>query len=167
MPALSQIVLTPGLCAFSQWLRHRGAPNRVACGWVSAAYLFVGALAVIALPLVPGQVLPILCIIVAFSSGAVVFSLCPVMVADITPTAQRGLALATGNAIATLAGILAPVTRGLMVDSGASCRRMSARATAAACAALLVMVLIDPEADARLLAAEEPESAPAYSLDIT
>jgi MFS transporter, ACS family, D-galactonate transporter len=172
VPALSQIFLTPGLCAFSQWLRRRGASNRVACGWVSGAYLLVGAIALIALPLVPGHVLPVLCTIVAFSSGAVVFSLCPVMVAEITPTAQRGLALATGNAIATLAGVLAPVVTGIIVDSGATAvegfrNGFVLSGAVAACAAIVVIVLIDPEADARRLAATQTDLAPAYGLNST
>ncbi|HVY18396.1 MAG TPA: MFS transporter [Rhodopila sp.] len=156
LPAIAQIVLVPGVSGFAQWLQARGASNRVACGWVSGASLFVSAAATVALPLVPGHLLPILCTLVAFSSGGIVFTLCPIMVASITPTAQRGLTLATGNAVATLAGVLAPTVMGIIIDSGTNTIEgfrsgFVMTGLAAAAVAILVTFLIDPEADAARL----------------
>ena len=85
------------------------------------------------------------------------------MVAEITPTRQRGAMLAIGNAVATLAGPLAPVVMGLIVDTGANAVagfRTGFMLTGAAVAAVAVLagLLIDPEGDrARFAAAPAPD----------
>ena len=79
------------------------------------------------------------------------------MVAEVTPAGQRGSMLAMSNAVATLAGPLAPVLMGLVVDTGANAIagfRTGFMLTGAAIAvvAVIAMFLIDPEADRARLA---------------
>ncbi len=152
LPALAQIVLMPSGCVFSEWLKRRGLSSRLARGGLACAGLLIAGLLAFALPGVSGDVLPILCAALAFSCGTLIFSLGHVMVAEITPVAQRGSMLAIGNATATLAGPLAPVVMGLIVDTGFDAVagfRTGFMLTGAAVAvvAVLAMILIDPESD--------------------
>jgi MFS family permease len=160
LPALSNILLLPAICAFSERLKHRGASSRVARGGLACGGLLIAGLLAFALPQVTGPVLPIVCTTLAFSCGTSIFSLGHVMVAEITPTRQRGAMLAIGNAVATLAGPLAPVIMGLVVDTGANAVsgfRTGFMLTGAAVAAVAALgaLLINPEADrARFASAE-------------
>lgn len=160
LPALSNIVLMPAVCAFSEQLKRHGLSSRMARGVLACVGLLLAGLFAFALPQVPGRVLPIICTVLAFSCASPIFSLGHVMVAEITPTAQRGSMLAIGNALATLAGPLAPVVMGLVVDTGINAVagfRTGFMLTGAAVAAVAVLavILIDPEGDrARFAAAD-------------
>jgi ACS family D-galactonate transporter-like MFS transporter len=160
LPALANILLLPGICAVSEKLKRQGASSRAARGGVACAGLLIAGLLAFALPQVSGPVLPVLCTALAFSCGTSIFSLGHVMIAEITPTAQRGSMLAIGNALATLAGPLAPVLMGMIVDTGVDAVtgfRNGFMLTGAAVAAVAVLAafLIDPEADrARFAAAD-------------
>jgi ACS family D-galactonate transporter-like MFS transporter len=160
LPALANILLLPGICAVSEKLKRQGASSRAARGGVACAGLLLAGLLAFALPQVSGPVLPVLCTTLAFSCGTSIFSLGHVMIAEITPTAQRGSMLAIGNALATLAGPLAPVLMGMIVDTGVNAVtgfRNGFMLTGAAVAAVAVLAafLIDPEADrARFAAAD-------------
>ena len=163
LPALANIVLLPGVCAFSERLKRRGASSRMARGGVACVGLVFAGLLAFALPQVSGPVLPIVCTALAFSCGTSIFSLGHVMVAEITPVAQRGSMLAIGNALATLAGPLAPVVMGLIVDTGANAVagfRTGFMLTGADCrpVAVLAAFLIDPESDRARFA--EADGAP-------
>lgn len=152
LPALANIILLPGVCAFSEWLKRCGVSSRTARGGLACAGLFIAGLLAFALPQVPGRALPIVCTALAFSCGTPIFSLGHVMVAEITPIRQRGSMLAIGNAVATMAGPLAPVLMGLIIDTGANAIagfRVGFMLTGAAVAlvAVLAVFLIDPEAD--------------------
>ncbi len=133
----------------------------MARGGLACAGLLIAGLLAFALPQVSGAVLPIVCTALAFSFGTLIFSLGHVMVAEITPTRQRGSMLAIGNAVATLAGPLAPVVMGLIVDTGANAVegfRTGFMMTGAVVAAVAVVavLLIDPEADRARFAAADP-----------
>ncbi len=158
LPALANIALLPGICAFSERLKRHGASSRVARGGVACAGLLLAGLLAFALPQVTGPVLPIVCTALAFSCGTSIFSLGHVMVAEITPTAQRGSMLAIGNAVATLAGPLAPVVMGRIVDTGANAvagfsTGFMLTGAAVAVVAIVAVLLIDPEADRARFAA--------------
>jgi MFS family permease len=95
----------------------------------------------------------------AFSSGTMIFSLGHVMVAEITPTPQRGAMLAIGNAVATLAGPFAPVVMGAIVDTGADPvagfrNGFMLIGAIVAVVAVIAMLLIDPDGDRERFAAD-------------
>ena len=157
LPALANIVLVPGVCACSEWLKRRGLSSRTARGGPACIGLFVAGLLAFALPLVSGPILPIVCVALAFSFGSPIFSLGHVMVAEVTPVRQRGSMLAMSNAAATLAGPLAPVLMGFVVDAGVNAvtgfrTGFMLTGVAIAIVAVIALFLIDPEADrARLV----------------
>lgn len=158
LPALLQIGLIPGGAAFSEWLTRRGFSSRIARGGPACAAVFVAGVLTFALPLLHGSVLAILCTALAFSCGSVMFSLGHVIVAEITPVAQRGAMLAIGNAVVTLAGPIAPVVLGLIVDAGTDAgagfrNGFMLTGSAVAVVAAIGMILIDPERDRARFAA--------------
>jgi sugar phosphate permease len=120
LPSLCLIVILPAICAVSERLEQLGASSRFARGWLSSLCVMTAGLATIALPLSSGHALPIACVAIAFSIGNVIFALGHIMVAEVTPVRQRGAMLGIYNAVVTLAGPLAPVAMGLLVDVGAS-----------------------------------------------
>ncbi|MBS0331265.1 MAG: MFS transporter [Proteobacteria bacterium] len=119
LPSMFQILMVPAVSALSERLKRRGVSSRWARGVVGAGSVALSGALLIVLPYLRGEALPIACVAVAFSCGSTVFTMAAVLVAEICPDAQRGAALGMNNAIATLAGVFAPVTMGLLVDVGA------------------------------------------------
>ena len=157
LPPLCQIVLMPSICSLSELLTRNGATSRLARGFVAAVSVLVAGLMTTLLPLSEGPVLPILCTALAFSVGNMIFCLGPVMIAELTSVEQRGAMLGINNAMFTLAGPLAPVVMGVIIDRGAVAAEglRVAFIAAGACVtagALLSLVLINPEADLRRMA---------------
>jgi len=112
------------------------------------------------LPMAGGTVLPIGLTALAFSIGSAVFALGHVMVAEVTPVGRRGAMLGINNAVATTAGIFAPIVMGMVVDVGANPADgfrtgfMIAGALVTI-GALIGLLLINPEADIERFARRE------------
>ncbi|MBD2749577.1 MFS transporter [Microvirga sp. BT688] len=150
--SLGQIVILPGVSILSDGLKRRGVPSRLACGAVACASTLAAGLIVILLARSEGSLAIIVCTVVAFSLCSVISVLGPVLVAEVTPVEQRGAALGITTAITTLAGPLAPVVTGLLLDVGT--HPADGVRTALLIAGGLVILgalagfaLIDPEAD--------------------
>jgi len=163
LPALAQIVLMPSGCALSEWLKRRGASSRFARGGLACAGLLIAGVLTLALPWVSQTILAPVCVALAFSSGNLIFSLGHVMVAEISPIGQRGSMLAICNAVATLAGPLAPAAMGAIVDNAATATAgfgtgFMLTGGGAAAVAIMALMLIDPEADrARFASVRAPD----------
>jgi MFS family permease len=165
--SLSQALLLPSVSALSDGLKRRGIRSRHACGLIACASTLAAGLITILLSQAEGSAQVIACTVVAFSLGNVIFVLGPVLVAEVTPVGQRGAVLGIVNAITTLAGPLAPLITGMIldVDIGATNGVRAALLVAGAFVALGALagfVLIDPDADrAGSHAAAQPETSPA------
>jgi MFS family permease len=165
--SLGQIVILPGVSILSDGLKRRSVPSRLACGTVACASTLAAGLVIILLARSEGALPIIMCTVIAFSLCNVMFVLGPVLIAEVTPVARRGAVLGVTNAITTLAGPLAPVVTGALVDVGD--HPMDGVRTALLAAGGLVIVgalagfvLIDPEADrARNQPATPGETQPA------
>ena len=150
--SLGQIVLLPGVSFLSDALKRRGVPSRLACGSLACASTLAAGLIIILLARSEGSLAIIVCTLVAFSLCNVMFVLGPVLVAEVAPVGQRGAVLGVTNAITTLAGPLAPVVTGAVIDIGAHPADgvRTALLIAGGLAILGSMAgfaLIDPEAD--------------------
>ena len=150
--SLGQIAILPGMSAFSDHLKRRGVPSRLACGSLACASTLAAGLIMILLSQSGGSVPVIACTVIAFSLGNVIFVLGPVLVADVTPVRQRGAALGIVNAVATLAGPLAPSVTGMILDASIGAADGVRHALLLAgvfviLGALAGFVLINPEAD--------------------
>jgi MFS family permease len=160
LPSLCQILAVPALSAWSERLKRRGVSSRVCRGLIGASSVGLAGALLFLLPFTTGPVLPILCTALAFSCGTTIFTMGAVLVAEVTPAGQRGAALGINNAVATLAGVFAPVTMGMIVDVGATSAEGFRHGfmLVGACvvvAAIVGGLLIDPEADTRRLSRGE------------
>jgi ACS family D-galactonate transporter-like MFS transporter len=157
LPSLCQILTQPAICIASERLNRRGVSSRLSRGAVASGCVLLAGLLAAVMPFAPGTILPILCVAIAFSIGSVVFALGHVVVAEVTPARQRGAMLGINNAVATLAGVAAPVGMGMMVDVGTSAAAgfqsgFLITGLCVALAGLAGMLLINPEADRRRFA---------------
>jgi MFS family permease len=101
-----------------QWLLARGISPRIARGWCTGGcQMAAGAMfCCVALPQLPLAVrASFLIVAMAFGSGS--YAMCPAILGEITPGAQRSAVLAIGNSVASLAGIFAPVITGHLVQA--------------------------------------------------
>jgi len=150
--SLGQIVLLPAVSSLSDGLKRRGVSSRIAYGSTACASTAAAGLIVVLLSQSAGSVPIIACTVIAFSLCNVMFVLGPVLVADVTPVSKRGATLGMVNAITTLAGPLAPVVMGFMIDASAGSSDGVRRALLivgllVVLGALIGFLLINPEAD--------------------
>jgi MFS family permease len=111
-------VLTTGWV--SQVLMLRGMSTRGARGILGAAPLVVGGAIIAMLPHVNGAGLQIA--LQVFGSGLCgsIYVVCPPMLGEFTPVSQRGAVIAIYGAIFTLAGIIAPMVMGSVIQHSAT-----------------------------------------------
>ncbi|UFZ02845.1 MFS transporter [Bradyrhizobium ontarionense] len=112
------VVLTTGW--LSQRLMARGVSTRVARGVLGATPLIFGAVLVAAMPHVDGAAAKIALLVVGSGLCGSIYVVCPPMIGEFTPVAQRGAAMAIYGALYTLAGIVAPVVMGKMIQASGS-----------------------------------------------
>ncbi|BDC45057.1 MFS transporter [Paraburkholderia terrae] len=118
LPSVMQLVLSP-ICAFiSQSMTKAGYSSRYSRGLFGCACVAIAGIAMICLPLAPVGPLKIALIGLSFSIGSVVFPLGTTLIGEISPTSQRGAMLGITNSVHTLAGLIAPVAMGVIVDVG-------------------------------------------------
>lgn len=118
LPSVMQIVLAPCFAFISQRLTKNGYSSRVARGAFGCACVVGAGAAAACLPVVPLGPLKIFLIGLAFSIGSVIFTLGSTLIGEICPSSQRGGLLGITNSVHTLAGLIAPVAMGLIVDVG-------------------------------------------------
>jgi MFS family permease len=101
----------------SQVLVGRGMSTRNARGVLGALPLVIGGLILLLMPLFVGKAGLLIALLVAGTgiTGAI-YVVCAPMIGEFTPTSQRGAVLSIYGAIYTLAGIIAPVVMGAMVQ---------------------------------------------------
>jgi len=95
-----------------------------------------------------------------------VFSLGHVVVAEVTPPAQRGAMLGINNAVATLAGVAAPLVMGWATDLSANAvdgfrMAFTVAGTVVAVGSVFGALTIDPEADMARFARQDGLDLPA------
>jgi MFS transporter, ACS family, D-galactonate transporter len=115
--SLMQIVLVPGFAWLSQVLSRSGVSSRVTRGLLGAACVVTSGAAMIWMVGVRPGMLQDLLIGLSFSIGAVIFPLGSALIGEITPPMQRGAMLGITNSVHTLAGLVAPVMMGHLIDA--------------------------------------------------
>jgi MFS family permease len=112
------IVLLAGW--ISQVMLTRGFSTRGARGVLGAAPLIVGGLILAAMPYVQGAGVQIALLVLGSGLTGAIYVVCPPMLGEFTPVAQRGAVIAIYGAIYTLAGILAPFVMGKIIQNAAT-----------------------------------------------
>ncbi|WP_420134671.1 MFS transporter [Rhodopseudomonas sp.] len=104
----------------SQTLMARGVSTRRARGVLGAAPLVVGGLILLSMPLLHSSAALIAALVVGAGLCGSIYVVCPPMIAEFTPVSQRGAAIAIYGALYTLAGVVAPLVMGSVVQTAAS-----------------------------------------------
>ena len=104
----------------SQVMLARGFTTRGARGVLGAAPLIVGGCILAVLPQVSGAGLQVALLVVGSGLCGAIYVMCPPMIGEFTPVSQRGAVIAIYGAIFTLAGILAPLVMGSMIQRAAT-----------------------------------------------
>jgi MFS family permease len=79
--------------------------------------MVAGGLIMAAMPHVDGRWLPIALLTIGPGLCSSIYVVCPLMIAEFTPVAQRGAVIAIYGALYTLAGIAAPYVMGTAVQN--------------------------------------------------
>ncbi len=102
---------------FSQRMLARGATTRWARGIFGGGCVSLGGLCLILLPIASSSTLRIAMVIAGMSIPAVIYVMGHAILSEMTPVSQRGAVLAINNAVATTAGLIAPLVMGSVVQN--------------------------------------------------
>lgn len=158
------------LAWWSQRLLRQGFSSRIARGvFVSVCLIVSGLLSIILI--LPGLTLAerIICMTLGGGLSLVMYSVGPAMLAEVTPSSQRGGMLAIGNAFASLAGLSAPVITGLLVSSAGGTHASGyaqgfvVSGVVLVLAGLIGLRYLNPQKSVSQLAEDEPALASAGS----
>jgi MFS family permease len=100
----------------SQVLMSRGVSTRGARGVLGSVPLIVGGLIIAILPHVEVGGLMIALLVAGSGLCGSIYVVCPPMIGEFTPVSQRGAVIAIYGAIYTLAGIVAPLVMGNVIQ---------------------------------------------------
>jgi len=115
---LLNISIGLALSWWSQRLLARGATSRHGRALLSSTALIVGGALIVTLMLLPmADMTKVILLAVGAGLTGVIFALAPAMVGSVSPGVQRGAMLAILNSIASIAGVLAPVVTGSLIQN--------------------------------------------------
>lgn len=120
LPWVAGAIVVLGAGYLSQRMIARGASTRSARAILGAAPLVLAGAFVLAMPYAGGPTAMIACLVAASACTGAIYPLCPPMIGEFTPSAQRGGMLAVYGAFYSLAGVLAPFVMGRVVQNAAT-----------------------------------------------
>ncbi|MCS3528231.1 MFS transporter [Acinetobacter johnsonii] len=105
----------------SQYLLNKGYSTRLSRAVLVSLCVFLGGLFLfLAIFIEQNKILFLTCFALGFALPNLAFSLGPTIIAEIVPIQQRGALLAIVHAIATSAGVIAPLVTGWLIDNMSS-----------------------------------------------
>jgi MFS family permease len=104
----------------SQVMMARGATSRVARGVLGSAPMVIGGLILAMMPHVQGSGLQLALLVIGSGLCSAIYVVCPPMLGEFTPVSQRGAIIAIYGAIYTLAGVIAPLVMGTVIQRAGS-----------------------------------------------
>jgi len=104
----------------SQSLMGHGVSTRLARGVLGSVPLVIGGLILLTMPFVENPTARIAALVIGSGLCGSIYVVCPPMIAEFAPVSQRGAAIAIYGALYTLAGIVAPLVMGSVVQNAAS-----------------------------------------------
>jgi ACS family D-galactonate transporter-like MFS transporter len=120
LPFLVSAFVVPAGGWLSQYMMKRGASSRASRGIFCGVAVCLGGLALLATPYAPNVETTITLIVAGTALPAMVFTLSPTILSEITPVSQRGAVLGINSAVGTSAGIIAPYVMGSVVEGATS-----------------------------------------------
>lgn len=112
------IVLATGW--LSQRMLARGVSTRASRGVLGAAPLVLGGALLLLVPFVTSAAAQLTLITIGSGLAGSIYVVCPAMIAQFTPTAQRGAVISIYGGLYTLAGVFAPLVMGGMISRAAT-----------------------------------------------
>ncbi|WP_407156830.1 MFS transporter [Bradyrhizobium sp. STM 3557] len=160
------IVLLTGW--LSQAMMARGISTRIARGVLGAAPLAVGGLILALMPYGSSPAMQIALLVAGTGLSGAIYVVCPLMIGEFTPVAQRGAVMAIYGAIYTLAGIIAPNVMGKVVQDAGSVldgylQGFTINAVILVISGLLGLLLLWPNTERARLLAHRDETAPEFA----
>ena len=150
----------------SQVLMARGMSTRGARGVLGAAPLIAGGAILASVSHIDGAGLRIAALVIGSGLCGSIYVVCPPMLAEFTPVSQRGAVISIYGALYTLAGILAPLVMGKVIQNAGGAvdgylTGFTINSVIMATSGLLGLLLLWPNTErARLMAqAGEPKFA--------
>ncbi|CAN5755480.1 MFS transporter [soil metagenome] len=104
----------------SQRLKKNGVSSRISRGVLPAATVVLGGCLLPFVSAMPTVELKLLLVVVGGAIGSTIFVMIPMIVSELTPQPQRAALLAISTSVVTLAGVIAPLAMGAVVQNAAS-----------------------------------------------
>lgn len=114
--ALAIIIAITGSWASERWI-ERGVSSRLARGVFGGGMVALGGAFLLTVPLIHSPLLAFAVLSVGLSLGGVIYAMQPAIISELTPIGQRGALLAIGTSIWSLAGVVAPLVMGRLIDA--------------------------------------------------
>jgi MFS family permease len=120
LPFIVGSVIVIGGSWLSQRLTRAGVGSRIARGIFCGIAVSLGGIALLLTPYANSTALRISLIVAGTTLPSIIYTLAPLIIGEIVPSSQRGAVLSINNAVATLAGIIAPFLMGNVIESARS-----------------------------------------------
>ena len=120
LPFIASSVVVVGGSWLSQRMTRAGVSSRRARGIFSGTAISLGGIALLLTPFASSTALKIALIVAGTTLPSIIHTLAPLIIGEIVPSAQRGAVLSINNAVATSAGIIAPLLMGSVIESAGS-----------------------------------------------
>jgi sugar phosphate permease len=153
-PSIASIAFLFGSSLLSDRLLARGATARLMRGVLPAVGLLSCAVALVLLPYIHVPAVAVLVLSVGYGAGAVILPLSNAAISQICPPRQLAGTLGVFLALMSVGGLIAPYVTGVIVDAADSPAAGYAAAfqvfgIVALMAAVVALVIVDPDRDAR------------------
>jgi MFS transporter, ACS family, D-galactonate transporter len=112
------VVLSGGW--ISQRLKKAGVSSRHSRGTLAAATVTLGGCILPFVGSMPTPGLKVACLVVGAAIGSTIYVVTPTIVSELTPQPQRAAMLAITSSIITLAGVIAPLAMGAVIQNASS-----------------------------------------------
>jgi ACS family D-galactonate transporter-like MFS transporter len=164
LPWIFGLVVVLGGGAISQWLKGRGVSSRVCRGAFASATVILGGSLLPFVASMPSPELKLALLVVGAAIGSTIYVVMPMIVSELTPQPQRAAMLAITTSVVTLAGVIAPLVMGTMIQKAATPMAGYEEGYTILGALLLVggiigLLFIRPETDRARLAARATDFA--------
>jgi MFS family permease len=149
----------------SQRLKKAGVSSRLCRGAFAASTVILGGIVLLGVSSMPSPTLKLAFVVVGGAIGSTIYVVTPMIVSELTPQPQRAAMLAIATSIVTLAGIIAPLAMGAVVQNAVTPmagyeRGYSILGCLLIAGGLIGVLFIRPEADRKRLAAHAVQSVP-------
>ena len=149
----------------SQRMKKAGVSSRLCRGAFAASTVVLGGVVLLLVSSMPSEGLKLALVVVGGAIGSTIYVVTPMIVSELTPQPQRAAMLAITGSLVTLAGVIAPLAMGAVVQNAVTPLAGYERGYAIlgcllVAGGLIGVLFIRPEADRKRLAARAVPLAP-------